>query len=617
MKAYQEKYIENLKLVMELSEAPAGIPEDIPRFIRERRQKNDRIREIIAENTDLLRKNLMPLLDDIISASPEEVQDLEDFASHLLRGAKQLDLVLNYMVRCALVAYARKQQLTDMLICQLYHTGMALFYMQQTIQIADKNNYRWKMNMAFGEAAAYIKKYDEIENPETRGYIHRSMANLALGYRWDIQEEAEQKKRVLKRSFQILNDPVYHEKTPSLPWDAFIYKSHQERTTAMQLLRRKEADPGTVREVMESAEYVWKKQMETSFKRGVRPAARWVLEYDIAQYHCGILTLAQLLQNMERVFMDLDRGDYSEDGLWGHLMLPAFYAEYMRMEPSMIPRKKTVLLFMYGQMIDYVQHVPNTQLNSLLNNHLLAGFQAFVEYPDGIRAKDFLINLIVCRDPDIYVHLQLTADAAQILMEEALERMPLQLAGVLSYQTAEEVLQNRRRILEFTEECALTHDIGLFLFDSLVTLRARMPFKEEEIMYEYHADAGARVLSRCESTRIYAPAALGHHRFYDGRGGYSGEYLREEDPNRQVTDIISIASHLVSLMDAKFNEQREELSFEEAFDRVLQQAGTRFSPEFCSLLPQLFKKLRACMQTAPELAYEKAFERLRGREGAK
>ena len=37
------------------------------------------------------------------------------------------------------------------------------------------------MRLYFTEAAAYLKYYDQIEDIETRGYILRSRANIALG----------------------------------------------------------------------------------------------------------------------------------------------------------------------------------------------------------------------------------------------------------------------------------------------------------------------------------------------------------------------------------------------------------------------------------------------------
>lgn len=611
MREYQERYIENLKRIMELADVSERVPEDVALFVEQRRRKNLEINSLISENTGLLRQNLMPLLDDIVSATQEDAAQLEDFAEHLMQGVQQLDLLLNYTLRNALLAYARKHEKRDMLIRQLYHTGMALFYMQEIIGHAERYDYRWKMSMLFGEAASYIKKYDEIEDVDTRGYIHRSMANLALAYGWTEPEDIRRKNRAIKRSFQILTDERYHEKTPSLPWDVYLYKSHQERTTAMQLLRRGETDPEVVRDVMESAEYVWKRQLENSEKKGTRPSERWMLEYDIAQYHCGVLNLSQLLKSMEKAYLDREKDDFSERGLWSHIYLPAFYAEYMAREAPMVGKKKRVLLYMYSETIKYVQRVPNGQLNSRLTTFLLESFKSFVEYPDGLQAKDFLLDLVVCRDPDIYVYLRLTADFSRMILEEAIRRTPEQLVGALGCRDADQVRERSDELLRFTYECAMLHDIGTFLFERLVTLAARDRFQEEEKMYRYHVYAGQIILSRFASTQKYMPTALGHHRWYDGSGGYPEEYVREEDPNRQVTDIVAIAAYFTGLMDSKFNDGRKELSVDEALSNVRAQAGTRFSPVFAELFAGMQKELEAYMETNVVRAYADAFDQLR------
>ncbi len=81
-----------------------------------------------------------------------------------------------YHLHNALLAYARQVGNRDMLIRELYATAMDLFYMQDLLQYTGHSPYRLKMGMLFGEAASYIKQYDEIQNTDTRGYIHRSTA---------------------------------------------------------------------------------------------------------------------------------------------------------------------------------------------------------------------------------------------------------------------------------------------------------------------------------------------------------------------------------------------------------------------------------------------------------
>lgn len=172
---------------------------------------------------------------------------------------------------------------------------------------------------------------------ETRGYIHRSMGNLALSY--NVFTEGDKKMKAVRRSIQILQDPMYREKSPALPWDTYLYKSHQERSTAMGLLRRGDSNEQLVREVMESAEYVWQRQLENSQKRGGAPAMRWRVVYQESQYYCGLQPLSSLFTQLEKIYMDCGREDFSEEGMYGNIFLPAIYGNYLERYPEYKDKK--------------------------------------------------------------------------------------------------------------------------------------------------------------------------------------------------------------------------------------------------------------------------------------
>ena len=98
------------------------------------------------------------------------------------------------------------------------------------------------------------------------------MGYLALAYAGLDEADGRRKLSAIRRSLQILEDPVYHEKSPELPWKLYITKSHQERTTALGLLRAGIIDPQIQHEVMVSAEYVMD---EFSRRPGGQVPLRW------------------------------------------------------------------------------------------------------------------------------------------------------------------------------------------------------------------------------------------------------------------------------------------------------------------------------------------------------
>lgn len=613
MRAYQERYVENLKELALLNAADQDVPEDINAFLAEHRRNTVRVGELVQENTVLLRQNLFPVLDDIVSAGEEEIAQLEEFAGRLGEGGpNQLDLGLNYSIRSALIAYARKWKKRDMLIRELYHTGMALFYMQELIGRSGKSRYQWKMGMMFGEAASYIKQYDEIEDPETRGFIHRAMGNLALSYSGLNAEDGERKLNAVRRSLQILEDPVYQAKTPSLPWDLFIYKSHQERSTALGLLRAGTSDPKVLREVMESAQYIRERQMESAEKRGTRLLVRWQMVYEAVQYHAGIRPLTDLLQWFEKTYLERDENDYSEDGIYCNVFIPALYADYLEHHPEFRMKKQLVLSHMYCRLVEYARNMPSNQMGARLQNHLVSCLLSFIEYPGGLSRKEFLLQLVVCRDPDAYVLLRMIAQIAEMMTAKALRERPEVLLGVLDCESVEELRRRETEVRRFAFDSGMLHDVGMLAFSNRMRRIGRSWLEEEREMYQYHVYAGEKMLSQSESTRPFAPIALGHHRYYNSEGGYPAEYDRKSNPNRAMTDLVGAAALLIHLIDDMAYRNRESLTLDQALAQVRRESGSNVAPFAAELLLDMRPELEAYLENGQAQAYEEAFRLLRG-----
>lgn len=612
MREYQEKYIENLRRVLLLNAPPGEIPADPAAYVKQRDENVAEIRRISEENTAMLRQELFPLLDNIVSAGEEDISNLEDFAAQLLQRGTYLDLVLCYSLHNALITYARHWEYQDLLIRELYHCAMALFYMQEIVRRAGQSPYRWKMSMMFGEAASYIKQYDDIYDEETRGYIHRAMGNLALVYSELNAQDGRRKMNAIRRSLQILEDPVYHEKSPGLPWDLYLYKSHQERTTGLGLLRAGIVDPQVQREVMESAEYVFDRLMESCQTQSAKPAMRWRYAYEAAHYHCGVRPLSYFLGWMEQEYMERDEQDYSSEGIYCNMFLPALYAAYIEDHGEYRHKKKEVLSLMYRRLAVYVRKMPDNQISETTINHLLACLQTFVEYPDGIQEKDFIINLVVCRNPDAFVTSRMSAEVARMLVDRAVDSRPEALAGTLGCASPEEVSAHREEFRRFAYEGCLLHNVGLLAFTNFVRRIGRSWLEEEESMYRCHVEATASLLERSESTRPYVQAALGHHRYYNGQGGYPQRYSREEDPNASMTDLVSAAIHLVRLIDNPVFLSSPPMTLDQAMVQIEKDAGVRLSPVWAHMLIALEPEIREYLKEGRVNAYEEAFELLRG-----
>ena len=182
------------------------------------------------------------------------------------------------------------------------------------------------MKLCFTEAAAYLKYYDQIEDIETRGYILRSRANIALGQFASPGEKI----RLIKGTLQILQDKDYQEKAPSLPWDRFIYLTHQNMASSISYSREKVMTPQDMADIMESAYIVYQRRFEEEEMQGRQPPAKSAFAYHAIEYYCGLYDVDTLLSKAESLLDAADPADYSNDGMYSMISLPAFYGQYLQ-----------------------------------------------------------------------------------------------------------------------------------------------------------------------------------------------------------------------------------------------------------------------------------------------
>lgn len=590
MRRYQEIYIANTKKVVELMQHALlqGLsPDEMNLQLRER---SGRIRKLRAENTGILRDNLFPALDDILTANEEEIQALEEFADSLAR--ERLDAGLRYYVCSALVTFARINRKRELLIKELYMAGMALYEFQNMAEQNGTGKFQWKLRLLFGEAAGYIRYYDEIEDADTRGYIHRSMGNMALGVSVRDRETADKKFGIIRRSLQVLTDPAYQEKTPTLPWQLYIYKSHQERTTLLSFLRSGTATSRDVREVMESAQFVYDRQKSDAAKNGGRPKLRWLYAYYAASYHCGVHTLPELLLNLEKTYALASHSDYSADGMYGNIFLPLIYSNYVEKDEILLQKKKPVVLMMYRRQLEYLRRVPKDEDMNTLFYYIRSCLTGYLEYPGENSFREYIEQVMEGRHPETHVHSGLVAELSQLLLKELLRTDAELLLGVRGIESLQELEKREKELLEFIREAGKLHDIGKMKLLELYEVPSRSRISEEQGMHEMHAELGDRILTRCPSTSDFAPFALGHHRWYDGQGGYPERYHREDVRDAVLVDIVSVADFIDRSCNLVGDYQSDILSCDEMLEQLRSDGGRQFSPKVAEAALRLEKVIR-------------------------
>lgn len=577
MQLYQQEYIANLKEIVMLTMGERREKLSFEAYLEQSDRKRRRGEELVKRNMKLLREGLFPVLDHIYAADETEISELREFAGELTGGKEDLDGGLYCQIHKALLSLARMRKDRKEMIRELYCLGMGYYGLYNKLVGLERKEiqkYTSQMRLCFAEAAAYLKYFDEIEDTETRGFILRSRANMSLG---QFNTPGE-KIRMVKRTLEILQDKGFQEKEPGLPWDRYIFLTHQQMAASISYGRESTMTSRDVEDVMESVYIVYQRRFEEAAQRKQKMLLRPSFSYYVIEYFCGMFGIDGLLARMETLMDGADAADFSEEGVYGIISLPAFYSQYLNDYPDRIPGRAEYVRNLYRRAMEYVEAFPREEESEKLFLYLRQLPSTFVEVEGGILYKQFLLKILMRFAPEIYVHSKVVADAAVVFCRLIIDEEPDFFDDMDSIREIGEPLEKRQAILDYARECGMLHDVGKINFMNLYSQTARQWFEEEYEMAHLHTNVGAAWLGERESTSMYAPVALGHHCWYDGSHGYPETYHRLECPCRQMVDIIGMLDWINNVVDTATMYTGVEKSFREAVDAAIDLERRRFSP---------------------------------------
>jgi len=577
VRPYQEEYLANLRKFAALSQIErAGELTDEEYTARAAGARAQLVR-LGRRNMELLRTGLLPMIDDLFNAGQDEVEGLEQFAHQLFDGRQELDAGLACQIHQALLTLARQNQDTDATIRELYWLGMsryALVHKLVGLPLPDVQEHADRMRLCFAEAASYLTHFDVIQDTETRSYILRSQANIALGQFPSPSDKID----LLKKTLAIFQDERYQEAAPDLPWDRFIYLIHQNITSSIPHDRAQVLTPEDMAVVMESTYIVYQQRFDEAEMQGKQPPAKSAFAYYSIEYYCGFYGVDVLLSKLEALLDAADPADYSADGMYGMISLPAFYSQFLSKFPKLVLSRKEYLDSLYRRALDYVDACPDEPEGGSLFIYLRQLSFTYIETGEGITYGEFIQRLLLRFAPEVYCHSQAVGEGARALCASILEDDPGFFDDIDFIRETADPEEKRRAVLDFAFGCGAFHDAGKL---SLIELYLRTPrqwFEEEYQVARLHTVAGQLLLELRPSTSRYADAALGHHAWYDGSRGYPDAYRRQECPARQMVDVIA----LVDLLEDAASPSRMTVGglggFDEAVRAAARLAGERFSP---------------------------------------
>jgi len=610
MQPYQEEYITNSKEIVSLTDQRESEDCSFDSYAARLLRDKARREEIAARNMELLRHGLTPTMEHLWEASEQDLEDLRAFASALLDGRTELDAGLFCQIHQSLLSLARQKRDRPGIIRELYWLGIGRHSICSNELVGldppVTDHYISQMRLCFAEAAAYLKYFDEIEDSDTRAYILRATANRALGVFRSVSERT----RLLKRAMEICQDKSYQEMAPELPWDRYLQAIHNLMASSISYNKDRAMTPQNVADIMESVQIVYSRQVQAAKERGTRLPLRHSFHYYAIEHYCGIYDLNYLLTKMECLMDTADPADFSTEGMYGLISLPAFYCQYLQEYPEQVADREMYIAGMYRRMLSYVAAFPAQSESATLFLYLRQLSYTFVETENSVPYGEFFQKVLIRFAPTVYIHSRIVGEAAKAFCALILDEEPDFFDDIGFIRAIEDPAEKRAAVLDYAEGCGSFHDAGKINFLDLYDHTARQWFESEYELAHLHTVAGWSLLRSRPSTSRYAPAALGHHAWYDGTRGYPETYKRLEHPERQMVDMIGLVDWLVDVTDTERVHTGIEMTFDQAIEGAIALEGRRFSPLLTVRLRDRWvaEQIRSGMEKGRWVAYRQMYE---------
>jgi HD-GYP domain-containing protein (c-di-GMP phosphodiesterase class II) len=535
-----EQYIRDLRVVRSISR-PSFPEGKAPTAVLEEIQTNAlRCNALMRQNEALLAQLVYDR--DPASLTETDIQGLSAFAGRLFNYANSEDMGVAFKVHQLLLAAARSREDVPMIVRELYYTGITLHYMNVRDEGTGINLLGDAIQVYFTEAAEYMSRYEQLDR-NTRQYLIRCVGNTRLGMSRGTHAESCRYLERFRRAMDIIQSAHYHALDPEFPWESYIYSMHMDRMTLLTHLRQEE-DPEVARQVLESAG-------------------------SVAQ------------------------DDYSAEAINRKLVLAAYLSVYAeRLDEAGAQRYRATVEQVRRSADQYLEQMPASQYPRVVNS--AAWELSKINTSSDETANRRMLGSILAGHKPTYVHSLMVAELTRALLQRQIETRPETLVGLLGCRSAAEVQARREELCQTAYECGLYHDLGKCAVLMYIDNNARRLLDEEFFCIQSHPRTGADILNRMGCGRTLALAALYHHCYYNGKGGYPNDVPSCPPEIKGIVDALSVADSLDAATDNIGRCYNLAKPFRTLLEELRAQSGTRYAPNVVAL----FEDERFCQQLA-------------------
>lgn len=219
-----------------------------------------------------------------------------------------------------------------------------------------------------------------------------------------------------------------------------------------------------------------------------------------------------------------------------------------------------------------------TKLSSPFVNEVMSHWCfTMMKYMDTQDEKElWLFELLIRRQLTTYLHSVMVMHLAEALCSEVKESRP-ELFDSLAEIKEEE-------ILDYVHCCALLHDVGKTKITDIVNTQGRKLWDNEFCGIKQHPVYGAEMVNTDRDLAKYHDVVIGHHKFYDGKGGYPEDFDNTLSPYRIFIDLITICDCIDAATDNLGRNYKTAKTLDMVLEELIEGKGHRYNPDLVEVI---------------------------------
>ncbi|MBQ6441715.1 MAG: HD domain-containing protein [Lachnospiraceae bacterium] len=570
----------------------------------------------------ILEESLYPLIRTTEHMPEEAMFALQEFCDELLEPAsgEELDLFLLFEVSEKLLKEFSFRNHFDGYAKQLnMHISVCYANVNRTARLTVDRDlctfFRDKGLLAAMIAREIMYDRDRYASlsPTAKTYILRACRFYSALYDTFFAEPETNVARyqALIDAFEASSDPFYLEQTPEYPWELHRCRCLEHMGQLTERGDRWQFTREQCREINDRLGELRQQWAQDEEKvKEVLPEAHFRLIMLRNAYFAGEMEKKAYQEGLLKLYEQYADYQYDMYAVQHNLLIPTEYLLTLRGE-RISAREETTIRILYDRVIDYILKSVNMDAFNYLQEYLMGFLESFLEIPGVMTFEEMGLYCLAALHPPTYVHTLQAAEISRCLMEHLGRRFPGVLMEEYGYAGAYAVFSDLPRLTSEIYHAALCFDFGkLTMVDSIFTYGRDLLDHERKIL-KLHAEVGADMLSRYNSTRRCAALAKCHHIWYDRTAGYPDT---EDAADRIKNGILAAADSIDAATDPIGRSYQKTKTLAEVCGEISDGAGTRYAPFLKPLLTNqsVQEDLAYLLEEGRQDQYQKAYYLLTG-----